>query len=434
MTAGVYRAVMRLASAGATVASVVPGLPAHWRGVGDRLGRLAPDERAAASSASAMWIHAASVGELTAVRPLLTQLRTRFPGRLVVVSTTTRTGLALARDLPDVHLAFLLPLDAPGPVRSLLRAFRLDAFFFTETEIWPTLLTALAHERVPAIMVSGRISERTLARARWLRPLYRTALATVTCCMQTDEDAARIIALGADPRRVQVAGSLKFDAEAAEAPADVRTVGALLEGRKVVVAGSTHEGEETILVDVLTKLGLGHPGLVLLLAPRHPERFDPVAAAIAARGVPLVRWGALVAGTGAVPDAACVVLLDTVGVLAHCYALGQVAFVGGSLVPIGGHNVIEPARHSRPVLVGPYTQNAGPVVERLLAANGGMRVGTADQLALALDHLLAEPERAHDMGLRAWSAAQTGQGAVERHMKIIATVLESATFARAATG
>lgn len=434
MTTGVYRNLMRLASAGATVASWVPGLPPKWRGVGDRLGRLAPDERAAASSAPAMWIHAASVGELTAVRPLLAQLRTRFPGRLVVVSTMTRTGLALARDLPDVHLAFLLPLDAPGPVRAILRAFRFEAFFFTETEIWPTLLTALAHDGIPAIMVSGRISERTVARARWLRPLYRSALATVTCCMQTEDDAARIVALGADPRRVQVAGSLKFDAEAAEPPVAVRAVGALLAGRAVVVAGSTHDGEETILVDVLTKLSLGHPGLVLLLAPRHPERFDGVAQAIVARDVPLVRWSALAAGTAAVPDVACVVLLDGVGILSHCYALGQVAFVGGSLVPIGGHNVIEPARHSRPVLVGPHTQNAGPVVERLLAAGGGMRVSTAAQLALVLDHLLAEPERAHDMGLRAWSASQTGQGAVERHMKIIATVLESATFARAATG
>lgn len=434
MTAGLYRSVMRVAAAGATVAARVPGLPAGWRAVGDRLGRLAPDERAAASSAPALWIHAASVGELTAVRPLLAQLRTRFPGRLVAVSTLTRTGLALARELPDVHIAFLLPLDAPGPIRGLLRTLRVEAFFFTETEIWPTLLSALAESRVPAIMVSGRISERTLARARWLRPLYRGALGTVTCCMQTDDDAARIVALGADPRRVQVAGSLKFDAEAAEPPADVRTVGALLEGRKVVVAGSTHEGEEAILVDVLMRLGLGHPGLLLLLAPRHPERFDGVAATIAAHDVPLVRWSALVAGAGTVPQTAGVVLLDTVGVLAHCYALGQVAFVGGSLVPVGGHNVIEPARHSRPVLVGPHTKNAGPVVERLLAAGGGMRVSTADQLALALDHLLAEPERAHDMGLRAWAASQTGQGAVERHMKIIATVLESATFARTATG
>jgi 3-deoxy-D-manno-octulosonic-acid transferase len=431
MTGGVYRTVMRLAAVGATVASVVPG---RWRGVGDRLGRLAADERAAASSAPALWIHAASVGELTAVRPLLAQLRTRFPGRLVVVSTLTRTGLALARDLPDVHVAFLLPLDAPGPIRKLLKAIRVEAFFFTETEIWPTLLAALAQHRVPAIMVSGRISERTMARVRWLRPLYRTALATVTCCMQTDEDAARIVALGADPRRVKVAGSLKFDAEAAEPPADVQAVGALLAGRTVVVAGSTHEGEETILVDVLQRLALGHPGLLLLLAPRHPERFDGVADAIAARGVPLVRWSALAAGTGAVPEAAGVILLDTVGILAHCYALGRIAFVGGSLVPVGGHNVIEPARHSVPVIVGPHTKNGGPVVERLIAAGGGMRVGTADQLALALDHLLAEPERAHDMGLRAWSAAQTGQGAVERHMKIIATVLESATFARAATG
>jgi 3-deoxy-D-manno-octulosonic-acid transferase len=434
VTGGLYRTVMRVAATGATVASYVPGLPAGWRGLGDRLGRLPADDRAAASSAPALWIHAASVGELAAVRPLLAQLRTRFPGRLAVVSTLTRTGLALARDLPDVHMAFLLPLDAPGPVRALLRTLRVEAFFFTETEIWPTLLTELAEHRVPAIMVSGRISARTLARARWLRPLYRNALATVTCCMQTPEDAERIIALGADPRRVQVAGSLKFDAEAAMPPADVQTMAALLEGRQVVVAGSTHEGEETILVEVLGRLSLGHPRLLLLLAPRHPERFDGIAAEVAARGVALVRWSALLRGEGEVPAGAGVILLDTIGVLAHAYALGAIAFVGGSLVPIGGHNVIEPARHSRPVLVGPHTGNAGPVVERLLAAGGGMRVSTPEALALALDHLLAEPERAHDMGLRAWAASQTGQGAVERHMKIIATRLESATFARAATG
>lgn len=417
----------------AGVVSAVPGLPAAWRAAGDRLGRLAAGERAAASSMPAIWVHAASVGELTAVRPLLTALRERYPGRLAVVTTLTRTGLALARTLPEAHLAFLFPFDAPGPVARLLDGLRVEAFLFTETEIWPTTLAALAERRIPALMVSGRVSERTAGRARFLRPLFGPALATVTCCMQTAEDAARIVALGADPRRVQVAGSLKFDAATATPPAEIERLRMLLGDRPVVVAGSTHEGEEAILLDVLQRLGLGHPGLVLILAPRHPERLAGVAASVTARGLPLVRWSAL--NDAALPDGAtAVVLLDMMGVLAHCYALGSVAFVGGSVVPVGGHNVLEPARASRPVVVGPHTGNAADAVERLLAAGGAMRAASPDALALSLDHLLADPARARDMGRRAWSAAQTGQGALERHLKIIAARLETATFARAASG
>lgn len=428
----VYRGVMRGTALAAGVASVLPVLPEDWRALGDRLGRLDAGERAAASSMPALWIHAASVGELTAVRPLLAALRERFPGRLAVVTTLTRTGLALARTLPEVHLAFLFPFDAPGPVARVLDTLRVEAFLFTETEIWPTTLGALAERRVPALMVSGRISERTLSRARFLRPLFAPALETVTCCMQTPEDAARVVALGADPRRVVVAGSLKFDVASAPPPPGVERLRALLGERPVVVAGSTHEGEETILLDVLQRLSLGHPGLVLVLAPRHPERLDGVAAQVTARGLPLVRWSALPASV--LPDGATVVLLDEMGVLAHAYALGRVAFVGGSLVPVGGHNVLEPARASRPVLVGPHTDNAAETVERLLAAGGGMRAASADGLALSLDHLLGDPARAREMGRRAWSAAQTGQGALEKHLKIIAARLESATFARAASG
>lgn len=428
----VYRGVMGGTALAAGVASVVPGLPAGWRAAGDRLGRLDAGERAAAASMPALWVHAASVGELTAVRPLLAALRERFPGRLAVVTTLTRTGLALARTLPEVHLAFLFPLDAPGPVARVLDTLRVEAFLFTETEIWPTTLAALAERRIPALMVSGRISERTVARARFLRPLFAAALETVTCCMQTPEDAARVIALGADPRRVQVAGSLKFDAASAEPPPGIERLRALLGDRPVVVAGSTHEGEEAILLDVAARLALGHPGLVLVLAPRHPERLEGVAAQVAARGLPLVRWSAL--PPTALPEGTTVVLLDAMGVLAHAYALGRVAFVGGSLVPVGGHNVLEPARASRPVVVGPHTQNAADVVERLIAAGGAMRAASADGLALELDHLLADPAQAREMGRRAWGAAQTGQGALERHLKIIAARLESATFARAASG
>jgi len=434
--AGGYRGVMGVAAGFAAVASRVPGAPQSWRGLRDRLGRLGDAERAAAASKTAMWLHAASVGELTAARPLVRRLRERFPERLLALSTVTRTGLELARGISDAHVAFLLPLDAGGPVRRLLTTLRLDAFFFTETEIWPTLLCELADAGVPAFMVSGRVSERTVSRTRWLRPLYRRALAGVTCCMQTEEDAARVIAIGADPRWVQVAGSLKFDGEDAGPPADVQRFAAALDaaGRRVIVAGSTHEGEEALLLDTYGRLAAGHAGLVLLLAPRHPERFEAVAQLVRKKRLPLVRYRELTAATNGqkkVP-APGVVLLDAVGPLPHCYALGIAAFVGGSLVPAGGHNVLEPARAGRPIIVGPHTENAREVVDRLIAGGGALRVSNGESLTWGFGGLLGEPERAVEMGRRARALVETGRGAVERHLKIIATRLSSASFLRTA--
>jgi 3-deoxy-D-manno-octulosonic-acid transferase len=433
VTGTLYRGAMSLAAAGMGLASALPLAPASWRAWADRLGRLAPDDRAAATGAPALWLHAASVGELNAARPLAAQLRTRFPGCALVVSTLTRTGLALARTMPEAHVALLLPIDAPGVVDAVLDAFRLEAFFFTETEIWPVWLDALAERNVPAFMVSGRVSERSVARARWLRPLYRQALAQVTCCMQTDDDAARIVALGADPLRVHVAGSLKFDAGAAQASDDVRRLTERVDGagRRLVVAGSTHEGEEEMLLAAYERIARGQPAAALLLAPRHPERLDAVAATIAARGLACVRYSTLVGDAdAALPSGPLVVLLDVVGPLAQCYAAGTVAFVGGSLVPRGGHNVLEPARAGRPVVVGPHTENARDVVERLVTARAAVRVESEEALAWTLDHLLAHPEEAAAMGRRAQALAREGQGAVDRHMKIIAARLTSAHFAR----
>lgn len=436
MTAGLvgaaYRGTMSVAAALARGAGALPGAPAAWRGLRDRLGEVTPEDRAIGAAAPALWIHAASVGELTAVRPLVGQLRTRFPGRACIVSTLTRTGLALARTMPEVHVARLFPLDAPGVVADVLRDVRLEAFLFTETEIWPTWLLALTERGVPAILVSGRVSERTVARGRWLRPLYRSALEPVTCCMQTEADAARIVSLGAEPMRVHVTGSLKFDAAPAAAPPLVERLRVRLEagGRRTIVAGSTHDGEEAALLDVYDRVARGHRDAVLLLAPRHPERIDAVASLVGARGLPLVRYSALDGDAGPLPEGPLVVLLDVVGPLAHCYALASVAFVGGSLVPVGGHNVLEPARLARPIVVGPHTDNARDVVDRLLAGKGAVRVESTEALAWTLDHLLAHPEEAAAMGRRAQGLAQTGQGAVERHMKIIAARLVSASFAR----
>jgi 3-deoxy-D-manno-octulosonic-acid transferase len=431
-----YRATMGAVARGAGLAARLPGAPATWQAWRGRLGPLEPGTLAMLRSGTALWLHAASIGELTAARPLLGRLRERYPGRLCLVSTLTESGLELARSLPEAHLALLFPLDATRIVRRLLGQLRLEAFLFTETEIWPTFLCELARTHVPAIMVSGRVSARSAARARWLRPLYRRALAGVTCCMQTAEDAARIVALGADPRHVQVAGSLKFDAALTEPPPGVRRLAEALQAAalRLVVAGSTHAGEDEIVLAAFARVARAHPDVVLLLAPRHPERFATVAALIEAEGLPLVRYSALLAAdTPAALAGGTVVLLDAVGPLAPCYGLATAAFVGGSLVPAGGHNLLEPARAGRPVLFGPHTEHGRDVAERLVAGGGGVRVGSAELLAVALDHLLAEPERAAEMGRRARALVESGQGALERHLKIIAARLGSARFARDAS-
>jgi len=425
-----YRGIMAMTASAANVAAHLPGAPAKWKGLVERLGRLDDAGQATATSGRAVWLHAASVGELVAARGLLRHLRERFPERLYVVSTQTRTGLTLARELPEPHLTFLFPFDAPRPVRRLLERLRLEAFLFTETEIWPTLLGALRAKGVPTFLVSGRVGDKTMRRARWLRPLYRPALAEVTCCMQTEEDARRIVALGADPRRVAVTGSLKFEGTDAEAPPEITRLMARLGGlgRRLFVAGSTHAGEDEVVLEAYRRVVPGHAEIVLLLAPRHPERLEAVAAKVAATGLPLTRYSELGVENGDLPSPG-VVLLDVVGPLAHCYPLAMAAFVGGSLVAAGGHNVIEPARAGCPVLVGPHTGNTGDTADRLIAGGGALRVSSAESLAWALAGLLNEPRRAADMGRRARVLVESGRGAIERHVKVIAARLTSAAFA-----
>ncbi len=418
-----YDGAMRIAAASAAAASGAPAVPETWRRAADRLGRLTPLDRSVAARGPVLWFHAASVGELRAVRPLVRALRARRPGRVVLASTLTRTGLGLARELPEVDVATLLPLDARGPVRRLLDGVGVEALCFTETEIWPTLLGELAARGVPAFMVSGRVSTRTAARASWLRPVYARALAGVVCCMQTAEDAARVIALGAAPAHVHVTGSLKFEHVAGETPDGVRALSIRLGARPLLVAGSTHEGEEAVVLAAYARLRERHPGLVLLLAPRHPERLDDVAALVRRHGLGVSSYRALTAGTATLPDGAAVVLLDVMGPLAACYALGVAGFVGGTLVPIGGHNVVEPARAACPVLVGPHTASIEDVAARIVDAGGGRRVRSAEDLVAAIRPVLDAPATGRDMGRRAREAIAAGEGALARHLAVIETRL-----------
>ena len=313
-------------------------------------------------------MHAVSVGEAITAIPLVEAIRRRWPELAVVLTTVTPTGARIVVDrLSPVATHRYFPLDLPGPVQRALGAIKPRFFIGMETELWPNFLGALAGRGIPSMIANGRISDRSFRRYRWVPFLTRRMLASVTVFgMQSQEDARRIIALGASPERVVVTGSLKTDAEP-ESAGNRELWEKLLRlapVERVWVAGSTHRGEEEIVAEVFGRLRPDHPDLVLVLAPRHPERVTEVERLLAGRGLAAVRRSQLPTARRGQP----VIILDTVGELARLYRLAEVVFVGGSLVPTGGHNMLEPALRAKPVLFGPYTSNFRDSAELMLEA------------------------------------------------------------------
>jgi 3-deoxy-D-manno-octulosonic-acid transferase len=386
------------------------------RNLGQRLGRLGeglpPDPRC--------WVHAVSVGESAAAVPLVEGIRRRWPELGIVVSTITPTGARIVGErLAGTAVHRYFPIDLPGPVRRALDAARPRFFIAIETELWPNFLRALARRRIPAMIANGRISDRSFRRYRWVRGLMRRVLADVSVfAMQTEEDARRIIALGAPPSRVVVTGNLKSDLlpeAAGDDPAGWRARLHLGAGARLWIAGSTHRGEEAVVLDAFLRARSRCPELTLLLAPRHPERAGEVEALIRERGLLAARRSRLPAdGT---PGA--VIILDTVGELAALYALAEIVFVGGSLVPIGGHNVLEPAMRGKPVLVGPHMSNFREGAELLQRSGGGLVVKDAPELERELARLLEDRDLARRMGDAAREAFAGRQGAVSATLDLV---------------
>ncbi|PWU25672.1 MAG: 3-deoxy-D-manno-octulosonic acid transferase [Candidatus Rokuibacteriota bacterium] len=369
------------------------------------------------------WIHAVSVGEVAAAVPLVQAIRRRWPTFSIVLSTVTPTGArVVGRELADVATHRYFPLDLPGPVRRAVDAVRPSFFIGLETELWPNFLGALHARGIPTMIANGRISDRSFRRYRMARPFVARMLRRVSVfAMQSEEDARRIIDLGAPAERVVVTGNLKADlrADASDTGDGWERLLGLGRGCSLWVAGSTHRGEEVPVLDAFDLLRPRFPQLRLLVAPRHPERTQEVERLIRERGWRAQRRTVLDGTT----DDEAVIILDTVGELATLYRWADVVFIGGSLVPIGGHNMLEPAQRRKPVLFGPHTENFRESAELLLNAGAAVVVNDAAELAREVERMLVNPERSKAMGNAAFRAVAARQGAlhetlalVERHL------------------
>jgi 3-deoxy-D-manno-octulosonic-acid transferase len=376
---------------------------------------------------ASIWVHAVSVGEVLAARPLLADLRRRYPQLRLFLSTTTMAGQQLARrSVTDVDGVFYFPLDWAFAVRRTLALVNPRLFVMIETEIWPNLLRECRRRGVRTVLANGRISYRSFPRYRLIRPFFRRVLADVDrLCVQGDEAARRLTQLGADPSRIIVTGSLKFDSldiapTAGRGRERVLRFFRMSPNRSVVVAGSTLKGEEESIIAAFNQLRRGGGHALLVIAPRHPERFDEVERLCRAEGLSTVRRTEL--SIDAEPRADAVVL-DTIGELAEVYRIATVVFVGGSLVRAGGHNILEPAAFGKPVVVGPHTQNFAEIVETFLANDAVVQVRSERELTTTLLGLMGDPVRRARLGAAARALVEANRGAKDKTLAVIATVL-----------
>lgn len=397
-------------------------------GLGQRLGRY-PAEVAALAARRPVWVHAVSVGETMAALPLVSALHEARPDLPLLLSTVTPTGQATARERArEAAAVCYFPFDLTGPVRRALDSIRPRLVLLMETEIWPVFLLEAARRGLPVGIANGRLSDRSFRRYRRVRPLLARCLRPLAFVgAQSQADAERFLALGAPPERTVVTGNLKVDQAAAPprsgaaTPASLEAALALPPGPRLV-AGSTHRGEEGAVLDAYARLRRSVPDLRLVLAPRHPERLAEVGRLLDERGLGWQRRSERPGPPGApAPD---VVLVDTVGELAALYGLADVAFVGGSLVPTGGHNLLEPAAHARAPLHGPHMHNFREITRALADAGGAVPVADAASLADAAAALLADPARRRDLGARAQGVVEAGRGATARTLALVERGLE----------
>ncbi|HEV2879983.1 MAG TPA: 3-deoxy-D-manno-octulosonic acid transferase [Pyrinomonadaceae bacterium] len=403
-------------------------------GLRERLGDAPEVER---NGREIVWLHCVSVGETQAARPLVRALRERFPSHALVVSTTTLTGQTLAREVfrDDAAAVFYFPFDWAWSVRRSLRRLRPSLVLIMETELWPRFLRECQRRGVPVALVNGRISEKSFKGYRRLGSFIKRVLgALALAVMQTESDAERIRALGLAPERTRVSGNIKFDADTGTGEQavtiELRERFAFGDARPLIVAASTHAPEEAITLDAFQKTCAAldsHRRPRLLIAPRHPERFNEIAALIEASGL---SWARRSSPPRASDHACDVVLLDSIGELRGVYTLAALVFVGGSIAPNGGHNVLEPAAAARCIVTGAHTFNFSSIMRDFLERDALVQLPALDDrdapaaLAQIFRELLNTDERRRRTGERARAALEESRGATDATIKLLAPLLE----------
>jgi 3-deoxy-D-manno-octulosonic-acid transferase len=374
------------------------------------------------------WIHAVSVGEVMAVTPLVKRLRQSYPEGKLLISTVTQTGQATARQkLTEADQVFYFPFDLPWLVDRVIRKVQPSIFVFLETEIWPNFLFALNRNGVPAMMVNGRVSKRSYNGYKLLAPFFQRVLKAVSLfSVQTDLDRERLIDLGVAPHKVVKTGNMKYDQAIVPISTDLNELRKSLklpDSCSLIMAGSTHEGEEEAIASCYRRLSQRHPHARLLLAPRHLDRLEKIEDTVKQQGLEPVRKTKIESCSFASIPSDTVILLDTLGELQRLYAVATLVFVGGSLVPIGGHNVLEPAAFAKPILFGPHMENFHEIVRLLIERKAALQVANPDQLCEQMGLLLDNPDQSAKMGNLAREVVLQQQGVVEKNLELIRRVL-----------
>ncbi len=395
----------------------------YRRGLTERFGGVPDAIQSACAGQQPLWVHCSSVGEVLAAGPVIDAIENYWPDLPIVMSTVTDTGYAIARTrLPGLKGCFHLPFDIPLFVSRTFESVRPRALIILETEIWPNLIRTASRNRVPIMVVNGRISEKSRNRYLKFKPFIGDVLSQISVfAMQSERDAGRIVSMGADIHRVHVTGNVKYD-QAPVSPDDTLPLEPPWEGPVfVLAAGSTHSGEETILLDVFKSLKPRIPELRMILAPRHLDRLPEIERLLKQKELSYRLWTE--SRTDSLPADIGIVLVDTMGELLTVYRMSDLTFVGGSLVPVGGHNILEPAGFARPVIVGPHMHNFTEISGQMRENDALITVKDSRELTAAIRDLHARPEQRKRQGENGYRVVQMNRGAVEKTLEYFEKVV-----------
>ncbi len=392
-------------------------------GLSQKLGFLSPRLLLKLSGSRPVWIHAVSVGEVMATIPLIQEIKKRYPSQKIILSTVTVTGSYTATiKAREVDAVIYFPFDYPFIVKRVVKKINPKLFITLETEIWPNILRELKRNNIPSVVISGRISNHSYHKYRWGRFFFRKVLKNIDAfCMQTEVDTRRIIDIGANRNRVSTIGNLKFDqcvpAMTAEEKEKLYNMLNLKKGQAIFIAGSTHKGEEDIVLEVFKNIKKTYADLTLLLAPRHPERFNEVANLLSHLKLRSIKKTKI--ETGKKANHYDIILLDTIGELSKFYSIGTIIFVGGSLVKIGGHNVLEPVAYKKAVIFGHYMDNFSEISRCLRESGGGLQIDNQEEFLSQAEMLLQNDTVRDRLGEKAFEVIAHNQGAINKAMEVI---------------